>query len=467
MTMELAEDYSLEPGANDVASLEGPKGQPVLGVLPRFQSDPLGFALQVSRDYGDIVPLKLGFKTVYLLNHPDLIKQVFVDNRRNYVRSDFYGALSPYFGDGLFTLDGDAHRHQRMTAMKSVRNDMLKNMVPKITEATQDLIGRLEQKALKHEAIDMTDTMAHHTLDVVMRCFFSLKITREQQKVIHDAFSVILDEIERRIWKLLPVLESVPTPQMLRVNKALKEIDNVIYGLVDKRLAMAEEDQPLDLLTYFILAEKDQASPAQLRDILRDQIFSFMLAGHETGSNSMTWTFLKLSQHPDVARRHFAELDIVLQGRTPTYEDLNALQYTNQIYYEILRLFPPGWAFSRTALEDDTMAGVHIPKGSSVMLSAYTMHRHPRFWDNPEGFDPDRFAPANAPKCTDLKYFPWGGGEHVCMGSRFSMIEGVQIFAMLGQRFEFEAVGGQSINPIPKTTIRPDRHVFMQAKLKN
>ena len=466
MAVGYAEDISLETSLNNVESLPGPKGHPVLGVLPQFQSDPLTFALKVSREYGDIVPLKLGFKTVYLLNHPDLIKHVFIDNRKNFVRSEFYGALSPYFGEGLFTLEGDPWREQRRTAQKSVRGAMLKNMVPQITQATESLISKIDRHIQCGDVIDMTDMMAHHTLDVVMRCFFSLQISPEEQKVVHDAFSIILDEIERRIWKLLPVIESVPTPQMLRVKQALKDIDAVIYRMIDDRLCLCEEEQPLDLLTYFLIAEKGRVSGTNLRHILRDQIFSFMLAGHETGSNSMTWTFLKLSEHPDIARRYFAEIDHVLNGRTPTYNDLDDLSFTNQIYYEILRLFPPGWAYSREVVEDDVMAGVHVPKGASVMLSAYTMHRHPRFWDNPEGFDPDRFAPGKAPKCTDLKYFPWGGGEHACLGSRFSMIEGVQIFAMLGQHFEFELIGGQTVNPIPKTTIRPDHKVYMKAKYR-
>ncbi len=462
-TFETALANTTDSLPNGAATM--PLGSGPLGILPEMRANPLETTLKMARENGDIVPFKLGFKTVYFLNHPDLIYKVFVENRDNYVRSKFYGELSPFLGDGLFTVDGQPWRRQRQTAQKSVSGDMLKNMLPVIAACTETLIRRIEDHIERGEAVNMTEQMAHHTLDVVMQCFFTMKLDYDEQTKVHGALTVILDEVERRIWKVLPIIESIPTPQMLRVRRALATVDELVYRLIDTRLQNGSEQY--DLLSMFIDAVSDDRPKDEMRRLLRDQIISFMLAGHETGSNSMTWTFIELSRRPDVARAYFAEVDGELNGKTPEFDDLEKLMYTQQLYYEVLRFYPPGWAYSREAVEADSMAGVPIPAGAPVMLCAFAMQRHPRFWVNPEGFDPGRFSPENRPKVSDFAYFPFGGGVHACLGARFAMIEAAQTLGMLGQRFHFDLIGGQTIKPIPRVTLRPDRSVMMRARHRN
>ncbi len=440
----------------------GPKGVPVLGVLPLIWRDPLGFLTGASRDYGHVVPLKLGRDMVYMINHPDLIRRIFQDNRDNYVRSKYYGHLSPILGEGLFTLEGKGWQKQRQAAQPSVSGPNLKKMVAHMVNSTQALVGRIREYHGRDEAFDMSYEAAHLTLDVVMRSFFSNDLTDDDAKTVYRSLTALLREVERRMWTFFPVLDWLPTKKNRAFRAHVGALDAIVYRLINERLDA--RDRGDDLLGMLILMEEAAGFDDNSRKSLRDQVISVLLAGHETGANSLAWLTCMLSKYPGVANRVAEEAEAVLDGSPVDIGAIGRLTYTRAVFKEILRLYPPAWTMTRAAVEEDNLNGFVIPKGGTVMLNPYVMHRHPGFWDNPEGFDPDRFLDQRDEERLKYAFFPFGGGPHVCLGNRFAEMEGTLTLAILAKEFALELVPGQILEPVPMTTLRPGGPVIVRAR---
>jgi cytochrome P450 len=194
---------------------------------------------------------------------------------------------------------------------------------------------------------------------------------------------------------------------------------------------------------------------------VRNETITLLLAGHETTANSLTWTWYLLSKHPAEARRMHAEIAAVLGERTPTHEDLARLEYTSMVFRESLRLFPPIWIMERRALADDEIGGYHIPAGSSVIICPHVTHKHPGYWENPEGFDPERFLPERVAAREPHSYIPFGSGQRLCIGSNFAMMEATVILAMVAQRYRLDLVPGHPVEPKPGITLRARHGMLM------
>ena len=235
-------------------------------------------------------------------------------------------------------------------------------------------------------------------------------------------------------------------------------ISNVIMERLNKK---ASSD---DLLNTLIEAEKACGWDENSHNSIRDQVISIAIAGHETGAISLCWLAYTLSKNPEIARKIRQEANDVIGSKIPDFQTFQNLKYTQKVFKEILRLYPPLWTVSRQAKEEDFLGNQKIPKGAIVMISPYTIHRHPKFWKNPEGFDPERFTEENENARHKFAYFPFGGGPHLCLGNRFGMIDGVLSLAMICQKFDFELVTGQNIFPIPMTTLRPNGPMLIKVR---
>ena len=225
-------------------------------------------------------------------------------------------------------------------------------------------------------------------------------------------------------------------------------LDKVVYGLIAERRKSGQDTG--DLLSMLLAARDAETGEAMSDQQLRDEVMTLLLAGHETTSNTLNWIWYLLGKNPPVERRLHAELDEVLGGRVATVDDLPKLRYTMMVVQESMRLYPAVWGIGRTPLQDDEIAGYHIPAGSSIILSQYVVHRHPDFWDQPEGFDPERFS-GHPPAA----YFPFGGGPRVCIGNNFALIEARLILATMAQRYRLQLVPGHPVVPDPVVTLRP------------
>ena len=473
---------AFDPSAGDLVAgrpLEGPaavpaklKGRPLLGVLPELRADPLRFFTRVARDHGDAVELSLGPDKVLMLNSPAMIRHVLQDNRLNYEKSKFYDVLRSILGDGIFLAEGEEWLSQRKTAGRAFQGCQLRRMTEAMQEAVADLELRWSALAARRAVVDIIPEMMRLTLDILMRTLFSLRLEDQHEDVFH-ALTVILRDAEKRIWSPLGLPRWLPTRRNRQVRAALDSIDRFVLDLIAARRAAAPkgDEAERDLLDL-LLANQNGRSDRQLCG----QIQSMILAGHETTANALTWCWTLLSLHPESLRRLRGEARAVLNGRPAGFAELPALKYTRMVFDETLRLYPPLWTFSRTAVADDRIAGLNVPAGTNVMLNMFAVHRRPELWDNPEGFDPLRFDAARSdsahsdPGASDaaggagrrFAYFPFSDGPRTCLGERFAVLESMIAISAIVQRFDLQLLPGQKVEPEPMITLRPRGPLLMR-----
>jgi cytochrome P450 len=432
-----------------------PPGLPLLGSLLAARRDPLGFLLSLARDYGDITYYRIGIYTGYLVVHPDYIRHILQLNHQNYSKENYdYEMLKPVLGEGLLTSNGDHWLRQRRLIQPAFHQQHIAGLGPIVSRAAAELLEAWDAVAARGEAIDVAADMQRLTLRTIGEALFSIDI-RAETDTIGGSFAVLNRETSHRLKTLLVPPLWIPTPRNLVFKRARAELDRVVYDIIaNRRRGRAPQDDLLDML----VAAREQGSGEGMTDRqLRDEVMTLLLAGHETTATALTWTWYLLSKHPGAARRLRAELNKVLGGRLPAVDDLSALDYTRRVIQESMRLYPPVWIISRTAIEEDEIGGYTIPAGSVLLLSQYAMHRHPDFWENPEGFDPDRFLPERSQGRHPYAYFPFGGGPRLCIGANLAMLETQLILATLAQHYRLELLPGHPVEPEPLITLRP-RH---------
>lgn len=427
----------------------GPRGLPLVGVAPRLRRDPLRYFVEMLLTYGDVVWFDVGRDRVVMLNDPEHIKHVLQVNHGNYHKSKFYAPLRPMLGNGIFLSEDEEWLEQRRTAAPAFGGHRVEHMAEQVVGAGRDMLARWEGYRARGESFDLLAETMHVTLDGVMRAFLDVRLSGGHA-AIHHALAVILRETERRVWSVVPIPQALATRTNPAYRRALATLDRVIAELIEQRRADPRED---DLLSMLIAACDGPAR--RNAKLLRDQVVSIVTAGHETTAIALAWAFCLLSRNPAVERRLHEEVDRVLQGRTPGWRDLGQLAYTRMVFEEAMRLYPPVWTISRVAVADDRIGDLRISKGTTVMLSPYAVHRHPRIWENPEGFDPERFAPAAVERRPRYAYFPFGGGPRTCLGNRFSILEAQLLMALIVQRYRVDLQPECRPQPEPMITLRP------------
>jgi len=292
-----------------------PKGYPIIGLLPQMSKAPLEFFEAASRKYGDIIPLKLGWETVYLINHPEHFKHIYQDNRDNYVRSKYYGQLSPIIGDGLFTLEGKAWRRQRKTAQPAFSGLNLQSMTNVMVSESSKFVERLRRYEAKDQCFDIIKEAFNLKLQIVMGALFSEHLADDDFNRVLGSITVILKEIETRIWEIVPAPHWLPTRRNKCLKHAIRELRNIIEKIVIRRLKKTERKD--DLLDLFIDAERHYGWDSSSLKSLIDQIISVAIAGHETGAISLCWLVYELSNRPKIRDRIRDEANMVFAGGTP------------------------------------------------------------------------------------------------------------------------------------------------------
>jgi len=251
---------------------------------------------------------------------------------------------------------------------------------------------------------------------------------------------------------LPPALRHIPVPAMIRVKRAVRELDGIVDRIIRQRRASGEDTG--DLLSMLMAARDEDGSGMTDRQ-LRDEILTFLLAGHETTAVSLSWTWYLLSEHPKVEQKLRKELTQVLGGRAPQLEDLSRLPYTEKVVKESMRLYPPAWSLARTVTKEVELGGYRLPVGANVVMSQWILHRDPRFFEQPEQFNPDRWTAEAAQRLPRFAYFPFGGGPRLCIGASFAMMEANLLLAAIAQRFQLRLAPGHSVAALPSITLRP------------
>ncbi len=421
--------------------------------LQALRHSPLHALCHVAQRYGDIFKYPVGFWTVYVVTDPAGVKHVLQDNNRNYSKDTFqYHLLGLVTGNGLLSSDGDFWLRQRRLAQPAFHRERLHRVGTLTTEATAAMLDRWDTVAVRGEPLDLDGEMMRLTLEIVGKALFNVDLSRDAD-ALSRATLATLDHVARRARYPLAPPPRVPTPGNRRFVAAVRTLDDAIFALIRARRAAPEPGD--DLLAMLMQARDADTGEGMSDRQLRDEIITFLIAGHETVASALVWAWYLLSMHPASARTLHAELDATLAGHVPTMDDLPRLPYTGMVVDETLRLYPPSWISTRRTIDADTIGGRRIPANALVVMSPYVTHRRPDAWQNPEGFDPERFAPEAKAARHRFAYFPFGGGPHLCIGNTFALVEAQLIVATVAQRYALALVPGQRIEVAPLVTIRP------------
>lgn len=437
----------------------GPRGLPLLGVMPEMVSDMLGLFMNTAREYGGIAQFKLLNKSYLLVTNPDYVKYILQDNYKNYIRGRSVETGRVLLGNGLPLIDGDFWLRERRMLQPAFHRERLGRLTDTITMVIEGFMGDWAERAKQEQTLDMDDEMMRLTLTVIIKSMFSSPID-DQIPALSHAFQVASRFMLWRSQQMVQLPLSVPIPRHVEYNRALKVLNDTIYPLVaDGR------KHPRDDLLGMMLEMRDADTGEGLSDRqARDEVVTIFFAGHETTAATMSWAFYLLSQHPDVEERLRAELRSVLHGRLPTFADLPKLAYMQQVIHEVLRLYPAAYLFAREAIVDDVLDGYRIPARTLIFISPFVGHRDPKYWPEPESFDPERFTPEQVAARPRHVYYPFGEGPHVCIGNNFALMEMQLILAMALQRFRLRLLPGHRVALKPEATLRPRHGMKMRVE---
>jgi cytochrome P450 len=429
----------------------GPRGTPLLGVLPALKRDPLAVFAKGARSFGDVAYLRIGSQHGYLATNPDDIRHVLQDNARNYHKSPLYDKLRTTLGNGLVTSEDAYWLRQRRLAQPAFHRQRIETLAAVMTATAQETADRWERFADQRQAVDVVEEMMRLTQTIVLRTLLGSDLGAMASE-LDSAWALVNAHIGESFWSL-GLMDRWPTPKNRRFRHALDVLDRVVFHMIDEKRRDGREMN--DLLSMLMFARDEDTGQSMSDSQLRDELMTFLLAGHETTSLALAWTWYLLSEHPHVEARLETELHTTLSGRAAAYNDLGSLAYTRMVIEEAFRLYPPAWGLSRQAIGPDQIGGYDLPGGWLVFIIPFVMHRLPAYWDEPEKFSPERFTPARSAARAKFVYLPFGAGPRQCIGNQFAMVEAQLVLGTLASRYRLRRVTRHPVEPWPLITLRP------------
>lgn len=432
------------------ATAPGPLGPDMLRAISAIRANPVEYLMTVWRRYGDVVQFPIPRPPSYLVNDPEAVRRVLVTNGRNYGKSTIqYRSLSLVTGEGLLVADTPAWRRQRPLVQPAFHHETLVGLGPII----EDSLGRVvaEWDAVPDgKAVDVDASMMAAALEIVGRALFGTDLSADAQRLAQATLAA-LDVVVARARVPITPPAWVPTPGNRRLRSSVRELDAAVKRMLAERRTRPQ-GEPSDMLDL-LLGARDAAGEGLSATEVRDEIVTFIVAGHETVASALSWSWALLAAHPDVQADLQAESDAVLAGRAVTFEDYGRLPFARAVMDEALRLYPPAWLITRRADEGDRLGGRDVPPGSLVILSPWLLHRHPGVWRDPERFDPSRFLDGSADRTA---FLPFGAGLRQCIGRDFAYVEGVLMLSALAGRYQVRPIPGRGVPKAdPSVTVRP------------
>ncbi|HEV3279488.1 MAG TPA: cytochrome P450 [Terriglobia bacterium] len=429
----------------------GPKGHFLLGVLPEAREEDVKFATRMAREYGDIVFFRVVNIPTYLISRPSYIEEVLVTNYRNFIKAVYLRESRGLFGEGLLTSDGDTWVRERRIGQRAFRHEHIDTYADTVVRFT----GRKLDQWQDGETRDVHQEMMRLTLEIIARVLFGRELADELEGA-EAAISVYLDQFASR-FGLYAVPEWIPTPGNLRYRRAMRRLDGIIYDAIrDGRSSNGHANEGERSLLAAFLHAQEHYGIRMTDPQLRDEMATLFFTGHETTGLALTWTLFLLGENPAAESRLVEELEGALGDRPATLADLRRLRYLDCVIKESLRLYPPAYAVVREALNECEIGGYRIPKGSTVAMFQWVVHRDPRFYDDPDAFRPERWEDGLSDRLPKFAYFPFGGGPRNCIGRDFAQLEIAMILATIMRRFRFRTLKGHRTWPLPSLTLRPE-----------
>ena len=421
----------------------GPKRRFPGAILFQLRRGPIEFMTRVAREYGDIAYYRVGPHRVYLLSHPDHVKDVLVTNEACFVKGRGFERAKRLFGEGLLTSEGDFHLRQRRLAQPAFH----RSRVVSYGDVMSDYADRVAATWVDGKAMDIHDAMRRVTMLIAGKTLFDADLDSEAdglKPALTDAFRLF----ETVTTPLSALFEKLPFGAVRRSDAAQARLDSTIFRIIRDR--RADQRDRGDLLSILLQAEMTDQQ-------LRDECMTIFLAGHETSANALAWTWYLLSQHPEVQTRARLEVDTVVGARAPTGSDYPNLVYLERVLAESLRLFPPAWMIDRRVVGSYEIGGFNLPLDSIVVVSPYVLHHDARFFPDPMRFDPDRWAGDGQIGRPRYAYFPFGAGSRHCIGEAFAKMSAVLVMASVLRRWTLAPAPDQRADMWPMVTLRP-RH---------
>lgn len=417
--------------------------------LYAMRRDPLTFFTKLAREQGDIARFRLGDHEhdLYLLNHPDYIREVLVTQDRNFTKWFSVDRIKEVLGEGLFVSEGEFHLCQRRLSQPAFHRERVSSYADQMTT----LALRLRERWQVDTIIDVCREMNWLAMMIVASTLFGADVESDAEE-IRAALSEILDQFERSV---------LPHADRDDFESAMSRLDAVMYRIIKLRRASISDRG--DLLSMLLLAQDTEGGGRKMTDLqVRDEAMTIFLAGHETSANALAWSWYLLSQHPEAEAQLHHEVDRILDGRTPRMDDVPNLVLTARIFAEALRLYPPLWAIGRRAVRECRIGDCTIAPGSVIILSQYVTHRDARWFPNPDAFDPERWTTKAREPRPRFSYFPFSAGSRACLGEAFAGMEGVLCLATLAQKWRLRLVPGHPIALQPQLTLRARNGIKMR-----
>ncbi len=429
------------------------------GHFRSFRKDPTAFLTRQAA-LGDLSYFRLGPQPAYLAAHPELIRDILVVNNHKFIKGRALQRAKSLLGQGLLTSEGDFHLRQRRMIQPAFHHKRIAGYARSMVEYASKTADSWTDGA----TLDIDREMMQLTLRIVGQTLFSANVEDDADDVGRSmtTFTSLFN------FLLLPFsewLQKLPLPQSRRFNAARNTMNALIYQIIDQHRRSGTDKG--DLLSMLLIAQDEDDGTVMNDEQIRDEVLTLFLAGHETTANALTWTWYLLSQNREAEAKLHAEIDDVLQGRLPSIDDLQNLRYTEHVVAESMRLFPPAWTVGRIGTEDHELNGYHIPKRSLILMSQYVIHHDPRFWENPEAFQPERWEKQSVKEAGQkFIYFPFGGGVRRCIGESFAWTEAILLLAILAQRWKLRIVPEQKFGLSPMITLRPKYGMRMTAEAR-
>ena len=342
----------------------------------------------------------------YVIHHPDDVKRVLVSNYRNYTKGTGIDRIKLLLGKGIMTSEGELWKRQRAMMQPCFHRRVITRFADLIAQANERFIARWEALAARGELVNVTEEMSDLTLEIVMRSLIGRDLERVTQELGANPFEVVARDSARN----------------LQFVYKFRSLTGLVQKLIARRRAQPDEEH-FDYLAMLLSARDKETGLPMSDGELIDEILTLIVAGHETTASGLNWTWYLLSQHPEAEARLHAELDAAAELPAPSLVQVEALAYTQQVINEALRLYPPGWVLSRRTIEADVLGGYPVPARTNVLLPLYLVHRHPRFWKDPEVFWPERFAPEHEAERPRFAYMPFAAGPRHCIGETLALFE--------------------------------------------
>jgi cytochrome P450 len=459
---------------NSHPHLELPPGPPSYRMRPfklarEFLHDPIKSLQSISSKYGDISYFKLGRQHVYLINKPDYIEKVLVYDHGNFKKGRRLQIAKALLGEGLVTSEGDLHTRQR----RIIQPIFHPKQIVTYGKVMTDYASTMNKKWKDGATVDILRELMHLTLSIICKSVLNYDVESETEEV--DRALTISRNYSKRLQNPLgQVLNKIPVlPNVKGARQARKKLDKLVYSLIkERREGLGSNVKNYDDLLTRLIQARDSTQSGSTNKItensttgmsslgmsdtqVRDEVMTIFIAGHETTANALTWTFYLLSQNPEVEKKLVEELESIFdRDGTPSVDDIPKLKFTEKVLRESMRLYPPVWSLGRYVANDYTLDKYTVPAGSTIMMSQYLMHRDPRYYNEPDRFNPERWSSEAKSSLPRFSYFPFGGGIRACIGESFAWMEGILLIATISRQWKMHLIPGHRVELDPGITLR-------------